>query len=112
MSALLKNYWIHFIRTLSNLGLGVLQLKYEKQSTGYGAPPRAADEGRFCPKGIQPNKGAPAQLSSCSSTSSTSEQEQNQFNDTEDLGVQSMIPHYYSHKLFARSLLLGTGHFV
>ena len=87
-------------------------------SAGSGAPPSAADEGLFCPKGLQPNKGAPAQLYSCSTTSSTLEQEQSQSqkdNDTEDLGVLSMIPeddsefypvlyffilYYYSHKLF------------
>ena len=61
-------------------------------SAGYGTPPRAADEGRFCPKGIQPNKVAPAQLSSCSSASSTLEQEQNQFNDTEDLKTLEYNP--------------------
>ena len=64
-------------------------------SAGSGVLPRAADEGLFCPKGLQPNKGAPAQLSSCSTISSTLGQEQGQNqkdNDTEDLGVLSMIP--------------------
>ena len=94
-------------------------------SAGSGAPPRAADEGLFCPKGLQPNKAAPAQLSSCSTTSLTLVQEQSQRdNDTDDLGVLSMIPvddsEFYSllfimihiNCFSTRLLLLSTGHFI